>query len=267
MHDRMTNDFAIIDENLRAAMRFFGYATGTGEIAPLPGGIAMYSGLEYGVFNIAMLDGRVSQTGLSLEQRLVEIAQYFKPKTARWSLWLCDDLLDYATRRRARQTLSDFGMRAISHPPGMIAPALLPPTSTLPPVDVQPVKDKASQDAFTEITSICFEIPFGVAQAVYAQEHAWHGDYRGFVGVAGGRVVSICAIVAAADVLGVYSLATHPSYRRLGYGEATMRAALVEMQRRTGLERMVLQSTEAGYALYRRMGFRDTTRFSVYLTK
>ena len=33
----MTNDFLIIDENLRSAMRFFGYATGTGEIAPLPG--------------------------------------------------------------------------------------------------------------------------------------------------------------------------------------------------------------------------------------
>jgi ribosomal protein S18 acetylase RimI-like enzyme len=46
-----------------------------------------------------------------------------------------------------------------------------------------------------------------------------------------------------------------------------MRAALAEMQRRTGLERIVLQSTEAGYALYRRMGFRDATRFSVYLTK
>ena len=58
------NDFAVIDENLRAAMRFFGYATGTGEIAPLPGGIAMYSGLEYGVFNIAMLDGRSLTRGL-----------------------------------------------------------------------------------------------------------------------------------------------------------------------------------------------------------
>jgi len=46
-----------------------------------------------------------------------------------------------------------------------------------------------------------------------------------------------------------------------------MRAALAEMQRRTGLERIVLQSTEAGYTLYRRMGFRDATRFSVYLTK
>lgn len=261
------NDFAVIDENLRAAMRFFGYATGTGEIANVPGGIAMYSGLEYGVFNIAMLEGRVSPGGLTLEQRLVEIAQYFKPKTSRWSLWLCDDLLDFATRRRARQALADFGLRAISHPPGMIASALLPSAGALPPVDVQPVSDKASQNAFTEITSICFEIPFGVAQAVYAQDSAWRGNYQGFVGLAAGRVVSICAVVAAAEVLGVYSLATHPAYRRLGYGEATMRAALTEMQRRTGLQRIVLQSTEAGYALYRRMGFRDVTRFSVYLTK
>src|SRR5512141_1628142 len=167
------SDFQIINENLRSAMRFFGYATGTGETASLPGGIAMYSGLDYGVFNIAMMDGRVSHAGLTLEQRLVEFAHYFKHKTPRWSLWVCEDLLDQATRRRARQTLADFGLRAISHPPGMIAPTLLPP------VDVQPVNDAASQKAFTEITSICFEIPFGIAQAVYGQKYAWGGDYQG----------------------------------------------------------------------------------------
>jgi GNAT superfamily N-acetyltransferase len=261
------SDFQTINENLRAAMSFFGYATGTGETASVPGGIAMYSGLDYGVFNIAMMDGRVSHAGLTLEQRLVEFAHYFKHKTPRWSLWVCEDLLDHPTRRRARQTLGDFGLRAISHPPGMIAPALLPATSSLPPLDVQPVSDAASQKAFTEITSICFEIPFAIAQAVYGQEHAWNGDYQGFIGRAEGRVVSICAIVAAADVLGVYSLATHPNYRRLGYGEATVRTVVAEMQRRTGIDRIVLQSTEAGYALYRRLGFRDATRFTVYLTK
>ena len=30
---------------------------------------------------------------------------------------------------------------------------------------------------------------------------------------------------------------------------------------------LVLQSTEAGYAMYRRMGFRDVTKFTVYLTR
>jgi len=66
---------------------------------------------------------------------------------------------------------------------------------------------------------------------------------------------------------GCYADAQSGGVSCTGYGEAIMRAAVAEMQRRTGLERIVLQSTEAGYALYRRMGFRDATRFSVYLTK
>jgi ribosomal protein S18 acetylase RimI-like enzyme len=263
----MTADFQIIDDNLRAAMRFFGYATGTGEIASVPGGIVMYSGLDYGVFNIAMMDGRVTHAGLTLEQRLVEFAHYFKHKTPRWSLWVCEDLLDQATRRRARQTLGDFGLRAISHPPGMIANSLPPVSGSLPAVDVRPVGDESLQKSFTEITSICFEIPFGIARSVYGQENAWRGDYYGFVGLAEGRAVSICAIVASEGALGVYSLATHPAYRRMGYGEATMRVVVAEMQRRTGIQPIVLQSTEAGYSLYRKLGFRDATRFTVYLTK
>jgi GNAT superfamily N-acetyltransferase len=261
------HDFLTVEENLRAAMRFFGYATGTGEIASLPGSVAMYSGLDYGVFNIAMMEGHVSRAGLTLEQRLVEIAHYFKPRTPRWSLWVCEDLLDQAVRRRARQVIGDFGLRAISHPPGMIASALLPPMTELPAIELQPVGAGVLQRAFTEITSISFEIPFGIAQAVYAQDTAWQGQYRGFVGLVAGRPASIVAVVRAGDALGVYSLATHPTWRRQGYGEATMRAAVEEMVRSTGVERVVLQSTEAGYSLYKRMGFRDVTRFAVYLTK
>jgi len=260
-------DFLTVEENLRAAMRFFGYATGGGEIACLPGSVAMYSGLDYGVFNIAMMEGRVRHAGLTLEQRLVEIAHYFKTRSPRWSLWVCEDLLDQTVRRRARQTIGDFGLRAISHPPGMLAPALLPPVTELPPIDLQPVGTGALQRAFTEITSLAFEIPIGIAQAVYAQDTAWQGPYRGFVGLVGGRPVSIVAVVHAGDALGVYSLATHPSWRRRGYGEATMRAAVAQMVRATGVACVVLQSTEAGYSLYKRMGFRDVTRFSVYLTK
>jgi GNAT superfamily N-acetyltransferase len=260
-------DFLTVDSNLRLAMRFFGYATGTGEIASLPGAVAMYSGLDYGVFNIAMLEGRVGQTGLTLEQRLVEIGHFFRRKTPRWSVWICEDLLDPAIRRRARQTMGDFGLRAISHPPGMIAPSLFPAAGKLPAIDLQPVATGPMQKSFTDITSIAFEIPFAVAQAVYAQDTAWQGEYLGFVALAQGRPVSIVAVVPSDNILGVYSLATHPNFRRQGFGEATLRAAVAEMQRRTGITRIALQSTEAGYPLYRRMGFRDVTRFTVYLTK
>jgi ribosomal protein S18 acetylase RimI-like enzyme len=107
----------------------------------------------------------------------------------------------------------------------------------------------------------------GIAKSVYEPERAWFGDYRGFVGLIGGKAVGIVAIVATAEALGVYSLSTLPECRRLGYGEALLRAAVAVEQQRTGIRRVVLQSTDAGYALYRRLGFNEVAKFSVYLTK
>jgi len=261
------SDFQTIEQNLRCAMRFFGAATGSGEIRQLPGSVAVFSGLDYGVFNIALLDSPVTQMEKGLEVRIAEVAHYFRDRTLRWSFWICEDLLDAAARRRARQSFADFGLWAISRPPGMFAPKLLPPARPLPEIECRKVSDQVTRQVFTEITAVSFEIPPAVAFAVYAQERAWKGDYQGYVGLVEGRPVAIVAVVAAAGVLGIYSLATLPIYRRRGYGEALLRAAAADAGQRTGIEPLVLQSTEAGYELYRRMGFRDSTRFSVYLTK
>ena len=161
-------------------------------------------------------------------------------------------------------------MRPISQAPGMIASALAPAQRPLAAIECRPVADLATRAAFTELTTVCFDIPPAVAQAVYAPQSAWCGDYRGFVGLVAGRPISIVALVRSAGVLGVYSLGTLPEYRRRGYGEALLRAAVAQMQSAPGTpaeEPLVLESTEAGYRLYRRLGFRDITKFTVYLTK
>ena len=246
-------------------MRFFGEASGSGEVRPLDGSVAMFSGLDYGVFNIALLTAPAANG--QLESRLREISKYFRERTLRWSFWLCEDLLDREARHAARHTFADFGMRSISHPPGMLASALLPPKRVLPEIEMRPVADKETRSAFAEITSVCFEIPYLVARAVYSREDAWNHGYRGFVAYADGKPVSIVALVAAAGAIGVYSLGTIPAFRRKGFGESLLRVAGAEMSRLTGLKKFVLQSTEAGYEIYKRMGFRDVTRFSVYLTK
>jgi ribosomal protein S18 acetylase RimI-like enzyme len=261
------SDFEIIDQNLCTAMRFFGRATGSGEIVTLPGVEMIFSGLDYGVFNIAMLTETPSPRDHSLELRIAEAARYFKTRTPHWSFWLCEDRLDHSSRRRAREIFADFGLRAISHPPGMIATGLLPPSKQLPALEVHRVSSGADQRAFAEITSSSFEIPYSIAMAVYSQDRAWKGDYLGFVGVVNGHVAAIAATVIAAGAIGIYSLATHPSYRRMGYAQTMLRAAVAETQRETGIEKLVLQSTETGYPLYRSLGFLDATRFSVYLTK
>ena len=85
-------DFEIVDANLRSAMRFFGGATGTGEIRTLDGALAVYSGLDYGVFNIAFLEGASPEGIEGFKERLAQCARYFAPRTMRWSFWLCEDV-------------------------------------------------------------------------------------------------------------------------------------------------------------------------------
>ncbi|MBZ5634753.1 MAG: GNAT family N-acetyltransferase [Acidobacteriia bacterium] len=260
-------DFQIVDSNLRAAMRFFGDATGAGEIHSLDGAMAIYSGLDYGVFNIALLEGHPPEGIAGFTERLSRCARYFAPRTMRWSFWLCEDALDTPTRRQARALLMDRDLRPISQAPGMLAESLAPPVRPLPKIECLPVADRATRQAFGALTAVSFDIPMKIAKAVYEPERAWFGEYRGFVGFAAGKPVAIVAIVATPQALGVYSLSTLPECRRLGYGEALLRAAVASEQQRTGTQRVVLQSTDAGYSLYRRLGFNEVAKFSVYLTR
>lgn len=248
-------------------MRFFGDATGTGEASALDGALAIYSGLDYGVFNISMLQGAPPAGIDDFTQRLAQCARYFAPRTLRWSFWLCEDALDSSTRRRARSLLMDRDLRQISQAPGMLADALAPPVRSLPKIECVPVADRSTRQTFGALTAVSFDIPMGIAKAVYEPERAWFGDYRGYIALAGGKAVAIIAIVATPDALGVYSLSTLPECRRLGYGEALLRAAVALEQQRTGIRRLVLQSTDAGYSLYRRLGFHEVAKFSVYLTR
>jgi GNAT superfamily N-acetyltransferase len=260
-------EFLTVEENLRCAMRFFGEATGTGEVRALDRTVAMYSGLEYGVFNISLLTRPAAMSDGGLDAALSEAQIYFKKRTKRWSFWLCEDLLDPATRRKTKQICNDFGLRPISYPPGMMASKLLPPIRPLPKIECRPVSDEMTRCAFAEITSICFEIPPAIAAAVYGPPHAWNGAYKGFVGLVDGKPVGIAAMVHGAGALGIYSLGTMPAKRHQGYGEALLRAAAAAARPNSSTDPFILQSTEAGHALYRRMGFRDVTKFTVYLTR
>lgn len=259
-------DSLMIEGNLRAAMRFFGQATGTGTVRPLDRAEMVYSGLDYGVFNIAFLTERLN-SARDLSAVLAECGRAFSEHKVRWSFWLCEDYVDSATLRYSRDVFLSAGMRPISHAPGMMTFKLAPPARRLPEIECRPVTDTFSRSAFTELTAVCFDIPFPVARAVYQPQQAWNGSYQGFVGLVDGRAVSIVALVRAANVVGIYSLATHPEFRRCGYGEALIRAAIPRLLPDGSAEPLVLESTEAGYPLYRRLGFRDVTRFTVYLTK
>jgi len=257
---------AIVAANLREAMRFFGQATGRGGIYERDGITVIDSGIDYAVFNISIFGPPPIAGRRDFTTRLKTPEAHFDSRRVRWSHWVCVDLLPTEIRNRADEVFRSHGLRRLTDAPGMIAPRLLPPSRPLPPILWRRVQDTESRLAFAHITSHSFEIPFETCKDVYEPEPAWRGSYRGYVGFEQGQPVCTAAIVVAAGVIGIYSVGTLPGYRRRGLAEALLRAVLADVSSETGMSSFALQSTRAGYHLYRRMGFEDVGRFAVYLT-
>ena len=250
--------------NLLEALRFFGQARKNAEVVDVPGLSLVFCGLNYAAFNAALQAQPV--TGTSELARLIQTAAtHFGRRNLRWTYWACDDFLDPVTRRTAAEVFQRHGLRPLTEAPGMYAESLLPPDRRLPRLDIRPVNDQATRNAFAEIMSIAFEIPHSISDAVYGSPQAWDHQLRGYVGLVDGRPVTTAAVSITGDVIGLYSVATLPQHRRRGYAEAIMREIIQQACETSGVTRTVLQSTRSGLALYQKMGYRTVTNFNVYI--
>lgn len=258
-------EYLIVERNLRATMRFFGQASGAGEVAERDGMLLIDSGVDYAVFNIAMLTRPVA-TRDSLIARSATAARFFEQRNTRWSMWVCEDLLPERVRRDAPAIFAEDRLKRLTDAPGMIADRLLAPDRPLPAVQCRPVVDASTRSDFARITSANFEIPYATCERVYEREQAWTHGYHGFVGYHRGMAVTTVAVMMAAESIGIYSVGTLPGYRRKGYAESLIRQAIAHYTRRTGIERTVLQATRAGFDMYRKMGYRAVSHFTVYMS-
>ncbi len=261
----MTTLTQIIDANLHAALRVFGDGPQDGVVEPLSGITIIDSGLDYAVFNLGVLQGPAVTNAPDFAQRLQTVNAYYRGRGVRWSLWMCEDHIDRAVKNEVRRQIVGTGFRQIAAPPGMIAEELAPPGRALPAIECKRVWDSATRLAFTHVSSISFDIPFSTAKKVYAEDGAWTGAYKGWIGYVGQTAVCCAATVVEAGAIGVYSVGTLPGYRRRGYAEALMRKAIAEAREETGVTRTLLQASDAGEALYQQMGYQTVTRYAVYL--
>jgi ribosomal protein S18 acetylase RimI-like enzyme len=255
-----------VAENLLEALRFFGQARADAEIRDLPGVSLIFCGLNYAAFNAALqarpIEGDAQELG-----HLIDIsAQHFDARSLRWTYWLCTDFLKPPLRKEAARVFKRHGLRQLTEAPGMYAERLAPAKRGLPVLDVRPVADEPTRVAFAEVMSTAFEIPHSVSTSVYGAERAWKGSFQGYVGYANGRAVTTTAAVITGDVIGLYSVATLPQHRRLGFAEAIMRRVIEREEQKRGALRTVLQATSSGLSLYEAMGYRTVTSFNVFIS-
>ena len=84
-----------------------------------------------------------------------------------------------------------------------------------------------------------------------------------FVGYVAGRPVTIGGMFSSPRIAGIYDIATHPDYRRRGYGRVMIATALQAAQA-TGHSVVGLQASADGVRIYETLGFRAVCHFEVY---
>lgn len=255
-------DFSTVADNLRESFRVLAGSRATGEVRELRGVSIASAGVTFQMFNAAFLSAPVASDA-ELEQRILLASLHFQTRGQEWAYWVCNDWMKAAVRSRSQKLFGKLGLRHSVDLPGMVADRLLPARRQPPRLEVRRVCDSITQEAFCTVGSICFNVPFSWFREVFESNSVWD-RFAGYVAYVGTEPVSTAAIVISGGAAGVYNVATVPGHQRHGYGEAIVRYALETTHREHGIERTLLQSTKAGYALYERMGYRTVTNVSVY---
>jgi GNAT superfamily N-acetyltransferase len=82
------------------------------------------------------------------------------------------------------------------------------------------------------------------------------------LGMATGEPLARSMAIRTGDLVGVHNVYVAPSHRRKGYG-AAITAAAMEAGRKDGATAACLQSTEAAFSLYQKMGFQHVDDYIV----
>ena len=168
---------------------------------------------------------------------------------ALWSAWPTPDL-------------RPFGGIFVGQPPLMVRPAgPIPPAP--PELAIREVTDAAAlvdfERTFIEGYPIPELQPFQAGRLFTPP--VLGGDYRLWLGYAGGRPVTCAIAQVSAGVVGVHLVATLPEARGRGYGAAiTARAASTAPDLPA-----VLQASDLGRPVYERIGFRVHSRFDLWI--
>lgn len=133
-------------------------------------------------------------------------------------------------------------------------------------LQIVPVEDRETLRRWIHIASIGFDVPEGFEGVWYDffAEAVFQMPFRSYLALLDGHPVATSQLFVSAGVAGIYNVTCLPEARRQGVGAAIARAPLLDA-REMGYRIGILQASQLGYNVYRRLGFRDYGKLSVYL--
>lgn len=205
------------------------------------------------------------ETAAELERSVASAARHLASNKAGWLYVACDDWLPANVKAEAPAIFAAHGLGRAMSAQGMVAERLAPPSRSLPPIEVRRATEEEAIRHIADINAYAYASPLEAAREAVVLPAIFANECRGYVGYVEGRAVSVAAVTHVEGVAYVGLVATLAEYRRRGYAEAVMRHGLELAKKDWGIERTVLHATDAGHPVYLRMGYRDTTRFGMYM--
>lgn len=205
------------------------------------------------------------------DRRIREIAAAFAARGTGFMWWLAP----FHTPANLADRLLDAGLRFEGTAPAMAMDLeALPRGEALPAgLEIVPVRDEATLREFITILAMEMGVPEGSPNPA-ARHHtallrtvpptlAAEPIPLRYLGLLDGRPVATSRVSIGGGVAGLYAVATLPDVRGRGIGRAMTLAAL-EAGRSLGYRIGVLQASDEGLPVYRRIGFRTMFDYAVY---
>jgi GNAT superfamily N-acetyltransferase len=223
-------------------------------------------------FRNVVLSARFAEA--DADRRISELVRAYRRAGTGFVWWVApsDTPADLGAR------LSAAGLTLEGNAPAMAAKLADVPLDEAPPsgLEIVPVTDEATLEEFlTVIAADWLEWTAGEYTPVQLRTlQAWRTQIparfsrepvpQRWIGRVDGAVVATSRVCLGAGVAGLYAISTLAAHRGRGYGRALTIAALraaASIDYRIG----VLQSSDLGYGVYAKLGFRDLFTYEVWV--
>jgi ribosomal protein S18 acetylase RimI-like enzyme len=240
-----------LDAHFAAAIGVFAEHSPTGRRAAYDGVLLTATGIGGAAFNAAWVTGPAPSDALDAACDVLAGAD---------APYLVMVPEPYAAH--CDPSLRGRGLTVAGTAPAMVRPA----TADLPPVPdglrVERVRDERALDDLALTVAAAFGRA-GARSPVYVPSLLADERVALFTGYDADGPVATAGLVTGAGQAGIYAVGVREEARGRGYGAALTRAAVAHAAT-TGYADVVLQATELGEPLYRRMGFATVRGYQVY---
>ena len=255
---------AMFFANLRAYAHSFRGAQGA-DLQEGPDLLRVYLPAPSGRFNTIIAK---HLAGTELERCAAESTAFFADRAHAYT-WVMD-AAGAADKAATHEVMQRYGLVGFAEPPLMVLPLHRLPQQPLPQhLEIVAVTTLTQIEQFIGV--FCQGEPGqGLDPAtllpLFAPRVEPDSTVRSFLGLIGDHPVACATLVPGDGIAGIYEVATVPAARRQGYGAALILRALAYAHR-LGLPVSMLQSSSAALSLYRRLGYTEFARSSIYLVR